>query len=244
MRGVIKAILLDSEARNPAVLSSQTFGKFKEPVLQMTGILRLLQAQSEVPLGATGTESNAVRGFDDEFIDQCAPGASVLRMGNLDIGQAVLGASSVFNFFSPDFAPPGVIASNSLVAPELQLITESQLFKSSNTYHRLINNGFVRWSVYNDDYRNPAYEPEQFHIRLNYQRLQSLWDTTPGGATGKAIAVVDYLDFYLNGGQLLQTDNYGTRQAMISNLAAASGDNRFSLGVYAAGMTAEFMTQK
>ena len=60
----------------------------------------------------------------------------------------------------------------------------------------------------------------------------------------KAIAVVDYLDFYLNGGQLLQTDNYGTRQAMISNIAAASGDNRFSLGVYAAGMTAEFMTQK
>ncbi len=244
MRGVIKAILLDSEARNPAVLSSQTFGKFKEPVLQMTGILRLLQAQSEVPLGATGTESNAVRGFDYEFIDQFAPGASVLRMGNLDIGQAALGASSVFNFFSPDFAPPGVIASNSLVAPELQLITESQLFKSSNTYHRLINNGFVRWSVYNDDYRNPAYKPEQFHIRLNYQRLQSLWDTTPGGATEKAIAVVDYLDFYLNGGQLLQTDNYGTRQAMISNIAAASGDNRFSLGVYAAGMTAEFMTQK
>lgn len=36
----------------------------------------------------------------------------------------------------------------------------------------------------------------------------------------------------------------GTRQAMISNIAAASVDNRFSLGVYAAGMTAEFMTQR
>ena len=244
MRAVIKAILLDSEARNPTVLNSQTYGKFKEPVLQMSGILRLLQAQSQVPLGGTASEENAVRGFDYEFIDQFASGTSVLRMGDLDIGQAALSASSVFNFFSPDFAPSGNIASNSLVAPELQLLTESQLFKTGNVFNKLINQGLVRRSVYNADFRNPVYEPEQFHIWLNYERLQTIWDSTAGTATDKATAVVDYLDFYLNSGQLEETESSGTRQAMIDNIATASGDSRFTLGVYGAAMTAEFMTQK
>ena len=71
-----------------------------------------------------------------------------------------------------------------------------------------------------------------------------LWDSTVGAATDKATAVVDYLDFYLNSGQLEETESSGTRQAMIDNIATASGDSRLTLGVYGAAMTAEFMTQK
>jgi uncharacterized protein (DUF1800 family) len=244
LKAVIKAILLDVEARNPAVASSQTFGKIKEPVLQITGILRLLEAQSEVPLGPTSTEDDAVRGFNYEFIDQFSAGTSVLRMGNLDIGQAPLGAGSVFNFFSPDFAPPGVIASNSLVSPELQLVTESQLFKTFNSFNKLINSGFFRYSVYDRDNVNPAYESGQFHVRLNPRRLKAQWDTTEGSETDKAAAIVDYLDFYLNAGQLADSVDTGTRQAMISNIAVASENGRYSLSVYGVGTAPAFMTQK
>ena len=38
LRSTIKAILLDTEARSPSVLNSKTFGKFKEPLLQMTAV--------------------------------------------------------------------------------------------------------------------------------------------------------------------------------------------------------------
>lgn len=165
-------------------------------------------------------------------------------MGDLDIGQAVLSASTVFNFFSPDFVPSGAIAGNSLVAPELQLVTESQIFKAFNTYNKLLNSGLYRWSVYHGDYINPVYEPEQFHIRPSYTELHQLWEDTEGSATDKATAVVDYLDFYLNAGQLLHNQNSGTRQAMIDNIAEASINSRYSLGVFAAATAAEFMTQK
>jgi hypothetical protein len=40
------------------------------------------------------------------------------------IGQGPLQAPSVFNFFSPFYAPPGEILDQGLVAPEMQLATE------------------------------------------------------------------------------------------------------------------------
>ena len=67
-----------------------------------------------------------------------------MRTGLANVGQTALRAPSVFNFFSPDFAPTGAIASNSLVSPELQLVTESQVFNSFNSFHRVIADRFVR----------------------------------------------------------------------------------------------------
>ena len=48
------------------------------------------------------------------------------RVGNINasFGQGPLQAPSVFNFFSPFYAPPGEIADQGLVAPELQIATE------------------------------------------------------------------------------------------------------------------------
>jgi hypothetical protein len=40
------------------------------------------------------------------------------------LGQGPLQSGSVFNFFSPFYAPPGEIANGNWVAPELQLATE------------------------------------------------------------------------------------------------------------------------
>jgi uncharacterized protein (DUF1800 family) len=94
---VVKAILLDTEARTASTIESS--GKLKEPLLRLTQIWRAYNANSS---------SGALN----------VPG-----LGNI-FGQGPLQAGSVFNFFSPLYAPPGEISNQNLVAPELQIATE------------------------------------------------------------------------------------------------------------------------
>lgn len=94
---VIKAVLLDPEARSAP--ANANAGKLGEPVLRLTRIWRAYGAAS-----ASG-----------KLNVQNIPGF---------IGQGPLQAPSVFNFFSPFYAPPGEILDQGLVAPEMQLATE------------------------------------------------------------------------------------------------------------------------
>jgi hypothetical protein len=48
------------------------------------------------------------------------------------LNQTPLGAPSVFNFFSPSYAPTGPVADAGLVAPELQSITDTFAISLSN----------------------------------------------------------------------------------------------------------------
>ena len=55
-------------------------------------------------------------------------------------GQGPLQSPSVFNFFSPFFAPPGEIRNSGLVAPELQIATEYQnTFVTNYFFHLTFN---------------------------------------------------------------------------------------------------------
>ena len=94
---VIRAILLDQEARDASTAAAA--GKLKEPLLRLTQLWR-----------AYGVSS--------------ASGSISIRGSNLSFGQGPLQAPSVFNFYSPSYAPPGEIANQNLVAPELQIATE------------------------------------------------------------------------------------------------------------------------
>ena len=94
---VVKAILLDPEAQSTP--ASANAGKLGEPVLRLTRIWRAYGAASQS--GKLNVQN--IPGF---------------------IGQGPLQAPSVFNFFSPFYAPPGEILDQGLVAPEMQLATE------------------------------------------------------------------------------------------------------------------------
>jgi uncharacterized protein (DUF1800 family) len=104
LRAVFKAILLDSEALGASGLTAPTFGKVREPILRFTQWARTF--------GATSTSGN-------------------WKIGNLSdlangLGQSPLRSPSVFNFFRPGYVPANTaIATNSLVAPEFQLINET-----------------------------------------------------------------------------------------------------------------------
>lgn len=99
LAAVVRAILLDDEAR--AAPSGATAGKVKEPLLRLTQLWRALDAKA-----ASGKYTNI--------------------NVSTSFGQGPLTAASVFNFFSPFYAPPGEISDRELVAPELQIATEYQ----------------------------------------------------------------------------------------------------------------------
>jgi uncharacterized protein (DUF1800 family) len=96
---VVKAILLDQEAR--PILPIEIDGKIKEPLLRLTQLWRAYEATS-------------------------TSGKYAFLAGSYFFGQGPQQSPSVFNFFSPFYAPPGEIRDSSLVAPELQIATEFQ----------------------------------------------------------------------------------------------------------------------
>lgn len=98
MKAVVRAILLDDEARQ--AVPPANFGKVREPLLRLTHLLR-------------ATDASAGNGHMEEFWTLSS-----------DLGQMPMSAPSVFNFFSPRYMPPGLLANAGLVAPELQLATD------------------------------------------------------------------------------------------------------------------------
>lgn len=103
---VIKAILLDQEAIN-GINGNANFGKIREPLLRALHLWRAFDASSP----------NERFQFD---------------WSNYAFAQSPLGAHHVFNFFSPDYAPPGIVSENNLIAPELEIVTENYLTRTSN----------------------------------------------------------------------------------------------------------------
>jgi len=96
---VVKAVLMDAEARPD--LPMELDGKVKEPLLRLTQLWKAYNATS-------------------------ASGRYPFEAAYIFFGQGPLQSPSVFNFFSPFYAPPGEIRDNSLVAPELGISSEYQ----------------------------------------------------------------------------------------------------------------------
>lgn len=115
LEAVVRAILLDAEARaTPSASAAATAGKLKEPLLRLTQLWRAYDARSG------GEKLGAARNFSG--------GASGT------FGQAQGSSPSVFNFFSPFYAPPGEITDAGLVAPEMQLATEYLNTQTTNFF--------------------------------------------------------------------------------------------------------------
>ncbi|MBU3672121.1 MAG: DUF1800 domain-containing protein [Sinobacteraceae bacterium] len=116
LEAVVRAILLDSEARGAASGAQAAYaGKLKEPLLRLTQLWRVYNARS-----ASG-KIGAARNF--------AGGASAV------FGQAQGSSPSVFNFFSPFYAPSGEIADAGRVAPEMQIATEYANTQIANFFY-------------------------------------------------------------------------------------------------------------
>ena len=121
LKAVVRALLLDDEARSAASATSANFGKLREPMLRLAAWARAWNAASASNAWAIGNTSDpATR-----------------------LGQSPLRSPTVFNFFRPGYVPPNSpIAAAGLVAPEFQLTNESSVVGYVNTMQRAVVGGF------------------------------------------------------------------------------------------------------
>lgn len=141
---VLKAILLDPEARNFSFHEWAGYGKKKEPLVHFTAMLRLIEAKSVAAqsypfarLQAYGLSQNEIERYT-ENVNQIFIETHRFKKSKIGFGQGPLRAPTVFNFFSPNYSPPGPVAGAALVAPELQLATENQVIGYYNTFYQLL----------------------------------------------------------------------------------------------------------
>lgn len=121
LKAVVRAILLDDEARQPlrAPGADASYGKLREPMVRFVHFANAMGAKSK-------GGRNSIWWLD-------SPDDA--------IGQTPLLAASVFNFFSPLYSRAGAIAQAGLVSPEFQNATDTQVVGSTNFFSRLIRDG-------------------------------------------------------------------------------------------------------
>lgn len=117
----VKAILMDPEARDPAMSNDPTYGKLREPFLRTVNVARAFNAYSE-----DGWY------YLDAFI--------------IDHVEEPMKAPSVFNFYLPSYSPPGLLAQAGLVSPELQIVNASSGTTAPNYFWKILG-GMHRWGA-------------------------------------------------------------------------------------------------
>jgi uncharacterized protein (DUF1800 family) len=120
MQAVVKAIFMDPQARRPGLAQTPGYGKVKEPVIRLTSFLRAYGATSDSGLYLIGTTDDA----------------------GTALAQSPLRSESVFNFYRPGYMNVGgSTAFNGLVAPELQITTESSVAGYANYMLAVLQRG-------------------------------------------------------------------------------------------------------
>ncbi|MBU6437927.1 MAG: DUF1800 family protein, partial [Betaproteobacteria bacterium] len=92
------------------------------------------------------------------------------------LGQSPLLAPSVFNFYSPFYAPPGAVAKSGLVAPEFQITTEISVAGSLNFFSGVINQQGYGWG--------------DNEMKMDYTPLEAV-----AGDTDQLLTKIDHLFF-------------------------------------------------
>ena len=127
MKAVVKAIILDKEARSCDAVEDSSFGKLREPFIRYVQLCNVFNLTTE-----SGNFRNAMIDINDL------------------INQKPFTSPSVFNFFQPDHQPIGVIADQELVAPEFQIVNSQSLIGYLNGLNEWIIRGRPanEWSLY------------------------------------------------------------------------------------------------
>jgi uncharacterized protein (DUF1800 family) len=120
MGAVTRAVLMDAEARNMSAVTSNSFGKLREPIIRLANWARAFKV--------TSVSGN----FEMPWTHS-----------NTDLAQGPLYASSVFNFWRPGYTPPPTtqLGSRNLLAPEFQLTDEVTVAAYANFIQKAIDIG-------------------------------------------------------------------------------------------------------
>ncbi|TDR41996.1 uncharacterized protein (DUF1800 family) [Tahibacter aquaticus] len=195
---VVRQILLDPEARQYPPPAG--FGKIREPLLQVTAILRAWPFQLPVP-GADGNLPMA--------------------RNSIPVTQVPLNAPSVFNFYSPDYQPPGALQAAGIYAPELESVEEASVYSLSNS---------------------KAYYTFSAYVGGNTTDVRPYIDLDALGALSDAELIGE-----IDRRMLYGTMSPGMRAIlaeMLPPLASANGRERARSAILVAALSPEFVTQR
>jgi uncharacterized protein (DUF1800 family) len=117
MREVIKAIMLDPEARGD-VKTDPRYGKLREPVQLLTDVLR---------------------NFDVSSADLASQSDGVLSPSITALGQNPFNSPSVFNFFSPTY----IVPSTTIIGPEFGIFNTGASIGRANLFATFAFNGLT-----------------------------------------------------------------------------------------------------
>jgi uncharacterized protein (DUF1800 family) len=196
LAAVVRAILLDAEAR---AAPTDTSGRLTEPFLRLVKLWRIYGAKAQ-------------------------SGRYLIAAPEQAFGQAPGRSPSVFNFYRPDYQPPGELQTGGLTSPEMQITTETTAVTTTNALYNLV---FFRNST--------LATPGANDVLIDITEELALTDTPA--------ALVDKVAQKLLGGQISTT----LRQAAIDQVgrvAATSKGNRVAEALYLVVSSPEFAVQR
>lgn len=187
MKAVVKAILLDPEARDAVMLSQPAWGKLREPFLRVVNFARAFNAAS-------------------------TSGYYALDQFTLDHVQDPMSAPSVFNFFLPAHSPPGPITQAGLVAPEFQILNASSAVTGPNYFWNAILGDLHRWGHGDAAYTVALNLTTELGMVVPAAQINQ---DVPAGPATDPDALIRRLDLALTGGTLSPPQFQIIREAVL-----------------------------
>ncbi len=211
MKAVMKAILLNPEARDPAHMADPEHGKLNETFLSYLALGRAFNV-------TTDNAYNWLMTFDD-------------LSGTLGIGP--FNSPSVFNFYPVDYQPQGPVTDAGLVAPEFGVLNSSStiamfnLFRDVTGGKPVVNN---KWT-----YLNTSLASDAIYLDVSPE-MTILNDTQETNAKNNS-DLLDHIELLLVTGEL----NAATRTTILGALNALTDkQQRIQTAVYLVALSPEF----
>jgi len=122
---VVRAILLDEEARDPRFMEGAKHGRLKEPVIRTMALARAFGLK----------QSPGLLWWDwNDFFNASR--------------QEPTYSPSVFNFYRPDYRAPGLLTQNQLSSPVFQITDSFSSISFPNRLWQFMDEGFRLWETY------------------------------------------------------------------------------------------------
>lgn len=174
LNSTIAAIILDKEARYTVLDTDPTSGSIREPLLRVMHLMRSMEYISN-------------GGVNDLIIFQDL---------DAEIGQMAHGHTSVFSFFLPEYASPGVVSTAGLVAPEAFIFDTNRNVGLMKGLFSLI-----KWGL-TDCYDGFGHGGKHCQIRPEGDYSQGLGKLEFLPTSYNAQEMLDELNLLLTGGRL------------------------------------------
>ncbi|TAH06858.1 MAG: DUF1800 family protein [Sphingobacteriia bacterium] len=204
MGAVVKAILLDVEARDIEKTKDPSFGKMREPYMTLMNMGKTFNAQPP-----SGDYESATYMYEFYL-------------------QEPFQSPSVFNFYSPNFRPPGELTTLGKFAPEFQILTAVTAVETQNNLLNSVENQIARWGA-----STPANE-----MKLNFSQEIAIANDPD--------ALIRLLSTKLTGGALQPKGFQIVREAILK--IPATGNtwqrDRVNMAAYLIAASPEFNIQK